>query len=282
MPQVTIYISPATVSSWTAPADCIKIDSVDCFGAAGSGAASVFNASADATGGGGGAFSRKNNIPTLPGTVHPLAVGLGGAGVSGTQGGQPGGDTWFGSGPLCLAKGGSAGRNDGTGGAGGQAASGIGDVRYSGGRGGNATGGINEATAGGGCAGPSGNGINGQDTSTRAASLGGAGDNYAGGAGSGGAYTGAINASQASAAGGTGTELGSGFGCGGGSGNALCSGTASAVTGTGGQFGGASGGALAISSTGSAQSGQAHHGFIVIRYTPVIKVPPFNIPMMGL
>lgn len=285
MAQITVYLGPGT-GNWTVPADCILLDSVDCIGSAGSGAAMTYNATnAGPTGGGGGAFSRKNNIPVLPGQVIPYRAGMGGAGVSAsTPGsgawGNAGQDTYFGS-YYCYAQAGQGGRLDGAGGAGGAASAGIGDVRYSGGRGGNA-GAPQTPTGGGGCAGPNGNGVNGQDPAAAAVSLGGAGDAYAGGAGSSGHKPG-FNTPANSAPGGTGTELGSGYGCGGGSGSAYAAGAGYVGTsGTGGQFGGASGGGYEQVSGGTGVSGQAHHGFIVIRYTPVKKVPPFNMPMMGL
>ena len=283
MVQTVVYL-PVGTASWAVPLDCNLIDSVDCYASGGSGAVTAYNTSNGPTGGGGGAFSRKNNIPVTPGSAIGCSIGVGGAGVStstgGAANGNPGGDTNFGG--LCYAQGGRGGNVSTAGGAGGDASAGIGDVRYSGGRGGNCAG-PQQPTGGGGCAGPSGNGINGSDVSSAVASAGGYGDNYAGGAGSAGSKPG-FNTNANSDQGGTGTEAGGGYGSGGGSGSAQTAGSPgyNAVSGTGGQFGGGTGGAQGTSSGHAAYSGQAHHGFIVVRYTPIKRLPPQNLPMMGL
>jgi hypothetical protein len=123
--------------------------------------------------------------------------------------GQNGGDSWFLNSSTVLGKGGQGGRGTYTctcgsnchlGGAGGTAAAGIGDVKYSGGSGGNSVGGA--AGGGGSSAGTAANGATGGATSGGTAPTGGGnggrgydnGANQAlagsapGGGGGGGAY----------------------------------------------------------------------------------------------
>src|SRR6478736_315007 len=214
MVQTVVYL-PVGTANWTVPLDCNLIDSVDCYASGGSGAVTAYNTS---------------NGPT-----------------GGAANGNPGGDTNFSG--VCYAQGGRGGNVSTAGGAGGDAAAGIGDVRYSGGRGGNCAG-PQQPTGGGGCAGSKPG----------------------------------FNTNANSDQGGTGTEAGGGYGSGGGSGSAQTAGSPgyNAVSGTGGQFGGGTGGAQGTSSGHAAYSGQAHHGFIVVRYTPIKRLPPQNLPMMGL
>ena len=75
--MVQIVITLTTGSSWSVPADCNKIDSVDCYASAGSGAASAFSVSNGPTGGGGTGFSRKNNIPVTPLSSIPYGISAG-------------------------------------------------------------------------------------------------------------------------------------------------------------------------------------------------------------
>ena len=119
MPMV--FITSGT--SFVVPADCNKFDWIDCIGEGGGGH------------GGGGAWSRVNNLSVTPGSTIYCQVGTGAAqGVGGK-------DTWINkvsnSAPTstsdgCLAKGGSS-LTSGSAAGGGSAASGIGDAKYSGG-----------------------------------------------------------------------------------------------------------------------------------------------------
>lgn len=287
MAQVVVILTSG--SSWQIPQDCNKLDSVDCYASGGSGAVVAYGAVNGPTGGGGGAFSRKNNIPVVPLAMLSYGISAGAPGASIGSGswtnGNAGGDTWvtYQGSYICYAQGGRGGNIGTAGGLGGQASAGIGDVKYSGGRGGNCA--DYQATGGGGAAGPNGDGVNGTDISSSTSnSSGGYGDAYAGGAGSAGVGAGTVNSTQISGPGGTGTEAGSGYGSGGGSGSAKSLGNPGyyAQSGAGGQFGGGSGGAIGVSSGHSAYSGSTTQGFIIIRYTPVVRVPPFNMPMMGL
>lgn len=140
--------------SWTAPAGITSVDVAVWGGGGGSG---YYSGGA----GGGGAYSRKNAISVTPGNSYTVTVGAGGNEAVG-------GDSWFSATNVVLAKGGGLGVygfNGGgppcTGGAGGSAAAGVGDVKYSGGNGG--TGGCygGMGAGGGGGAGSSGDGANG-------------------------------------------------------------------------------------------------------------------------
>jgi hypothetical protein len=153
-------------------------------------------------GGGGGAYSRKYHIPHTAGEVLPIAVGAGG-GSWGATGGHSGILNPWSSAWLVLAYGGNGGGNSETandetgtyscyGGAGGNAANGVGDWRYWGGNGGHVLSGSTWGGGGGGCAGPSGNGGNGANGDLAffggANVGGGGGGGYAGGGGQGGYY----------------------------------------------------------------------------------------------
>ncbi len=140
--------------SWTAPAGITSVDVAVWGGGGGSG---YYSGGA----GGGGAYSRKNSISVTPGNSYTVTVGAGGNEAVG-------GDSWFSATNVVLAKGGGLGVygfNGGgppcTGGAGGSAAAGVGDVKYSGGNGGTGEcyGGM--GAGGGGGAGSGGNGANG-------------------------------------------------------------------------------------------------------------------------
>ncbi len=140
--------------SWTAPAGITSVD-VAVWGAGGG--SGYYSGGA----GGGGAYSRKNAISVTPGNSYTVTVGAGGNETVG-------GDSWFSATNVVLAKGGGLGVygfNGGgppcTGGAGGSAAAGVGDVKYSGGNGGTGDcyGGM--GAGGGGGAGSSSDGANG-------------------------------------------------------------------------------------------------------------------------
>lgn len=101
-------------SSWTVPADCVLIDSVECWGAGANGSAGLAGQAPGqnpgGTGGTGGAYSRKNNVSTTPGSSIPYSIGV------------AGGNTSF-NGMTCVALGGNAG---------GGAAGSTGDTKISG------------------------------------------------------------------------------------------------------------------------------------------------------
>lgn len=97
-------------------------------------------------GGGGGAYSQLNFFVIQSGTSYTVTVGAGGSrGTALVSGGGSGGDTWFDSTATLLAKGGFGGS-----GPGGQASSGVGDIKTSGGTGGQGSGISGDDGAGGG------------------------------------------------------------------------------------------------------------------------------------
>jgi hypothetical protein len=124
--------------SWTAPAGVTSVD-VEVWGAGGGGGGVSF--SPKGFGGGGGAYSKKNSYAVTPGNSYTVTVGTGGSAAAGggsTSGGN-GGDSWFSTSGTVLAKGGLGGIGNmqtESPSLGGQAASGIGDIKYSGGTGG--------------------------------------------------------------------------------------------------------------------------------------------------
>lgn len=175
---------------WTAPANFNPNNNyVDCYGGGASSGPMDYPNSTGGGGGGGGAFSRKYNIPLLGG--QSLLVTVGGDG--GHSGVQVGGGAW-----NCLAYGGSPGYlggSIGTGGAGGNGASGVGDACYSGGAGGNGEV-MSGGGGGGGCAGPSGGGGAGTTPYWNGGVIpygGAGGGGYAGAGGNGGWYDGSSN-----------------------------------------------------------------------------------------
>ena len=227
-------------SSFTVPADCNKFDWIDCIGEGGGCGNSI-----SLPGGGGGAWSRVNNLSVTPSSTIYCQVGTGASvGVAGI-------DTWINktssSAPAstadgCLAKGGGTTSSGAA--SGGSSASGVGDSKYSGGGSSSAPRG-----GGGGAAGPNGNGNAGSGTS------GGSADNGSGGAGGNPA--------------GNGTEYDATHGSGGG-GNGVTGGGAS-----GGKYGGGAG--------GDNRGGQiGGGGLIAYSYTPAAAVTGFNMPMMGM
>jgi hypothetical protein len=130
-------IAQGTVS-YTVPDDCRAI-LIECIGAGGGGGGCTSAAVSGAAAGGGGGGGYASFLKVAPKlTAFTVAVGAGGlAGTNAGGAGGIGGDTSFDTGPnLCLAKGGVGGVGDTagtsllyqTGGAGGSAASGIGDV----------------------------------------------------------------------------------------------------------------------------------------------------------
>jgi uncharacterized repeat protein (TIGR01451 family) len=94
-------------------------------------------------GGGGGAYAR-STLTVIPGQTYNVIVGLGGAVVHPGTVGNAGGNSFFADGSTLLARGGAGGTN--LGGSGGDAATSVGDIRFSGGAGGDRSG----TTSGGG------------------------------------------------------------------------------------------------------------------------------------
>lgn len=148
--------------SWEAPAGVTSVD-VECWGAGACGGSGETR-----KGGGGGAYSKKLSISVTPGNSYTVVVGQSGTPVKNAEGAN-GGDSYFIDVSTVLAKGG------GGNGIGGQASSGVGDIKYSGGNGKTTT--TNEFGGGGG-AGDSANG-----TSSSSIYGGAGGSNYGGAGG---------------------------------------------------------------------------------------------------
>lgn len=226
------------------------------------------------SGGAGGGAASGVSLVNLPATV---TYQIGSAGVGGTTAGQDGtngGDTWFNgttfAGATVAAKGG-LGSTAGTGVAGGAAASGIGEARYSGGTGGNGQTSNGAGGGGGGAAGPDGNGGNGTN--------GASGNGGNGGAGNAGLNGGGAGATADGGTGGNGTNLGSTYGSGGGGGGG---GSATNTGGNGGSYG-AGGGGGRTTSSGSSSGGNGREGMIYIQYEPLVYVGGWNnSPMLGM
>lgn len=149
---VAFQILTAGAFTFTVPPGVTTL-SCSLWGAGGGG--NVYTGTYGGGGGGGGAFSKKNTITVTPGQVIN-----GNTGIGGTVG-AAGGDTWFSSTAVALAKGGAPGAAasltaGGAGGAGGAAGSGVGDTFFSGGLGG--TGALLAGAGGAGGAGTTGNG----------------------------------------------------------------------------------------------------------------------------
>lgn len=115
----TTTITLTSGSSWTVPADCVLIDSVECEGAGAPGAhgpsgggGAGLGGTPGGAGGGGGAYARKNNVATTPGASMPYSIGLNSAPTSFNT-------------STCIAAG-ASGQTAGT------AAASTGDVKTSG------------------------------------------------------------------------------------------------------------------------------------------------------
>lgn len=224
------YVYLTSGSSWETPEDWNDTDnSIECIGSGGNGGGGD---GYGGSGGGGGGYSKKNNIE-LSGTIsYQVGSGL---------------DTWFKSTSDVLAIKGGNGTTDHAysavpGGTGGQASSGVGDIRYNGGNGGGIPDSWNGSGGGGGAAGPNGAGNSAQLISIGTA--GGSGDAGYGGSGGGGAGT-EWSSSPAYGSGGGGNGI-SGF----------------KVGGAGGFYGGGGG-------AGASGGGAGRQGLIVISYEPV-------------
>ena len=152
--------------TWTCPAGVTTI-TVEAWGAGGAGGGNASNRDGGG-GGGGGAYSKSTTISVTPGVTYTVNVGTGGTGTA--VDGTAGGDSWFNSTSVLLAKGGAGGISGtlvsgAAGGNGGAAGSGVGTTKFSGGRGGagrnNSTG---RGGPGGSSAGTAANGTSGAAT----------------------------------------------------------------------------------------------------------------------
>ncbi len=228
-----IYLTSGT--SWTVLSDWNSSDnSVEVIGSGGNGS------NTGAAGGGGGAYAKKSNISLTPGASVTYQI-AGGDGVFNSSATTCAGSPT----PTVCAKAGVSGSGT-TNGAGGAAASSIGDVTYDGGSGG--------GSAGGGSAGLHGAGVAG-------ATDGGAGDAGFGGAGGFGAFFDTeLSQCNNGENGGSGTEYdpnpGHGSGGGGGRGTVVHS----CFAGAGGLYGGGAGGGTGVAAGGAG-------GLIIITYT---------------
>jgi hypothetical protein len=157
--------SDSGVFSWTA--SFTGTASIECWGGGGGGGGQ--NLSSDGGGGGGGgAYAIKNEYAITSGNSYTVSVGAGGSGGTGGSG-TAGGDSYFVSTSIVMAKGGQPGVNStGTppsGGAGGLASSSVGDTKYNGGqgeKGSNNT--IGQGGYGGSSAGRNSDGVSGPQT----------------------------------------------------------------------------------------------------------------------
>lgn len=124
--MTVVLLTTTGAGSWTVPAGVTSVR-VECWGGGGGGYAH------SQWGAGGGAYSKKNTFSVSPGAAIPFFVGAGGNGQAWPY--IHGGDTWFSSTTTVLAKGGVNGTSGdwSKSGKGGQAAEGIGDVKFSGG-----------------------------------------------------------------------------------------------------------------------------------------------------
>lgn len=164
--QVSIgndYFPPFSVSrkytygpgTFTVPEGVTEI-TVETWGAGGAGGKFNRVSSGNSSGGGGGGAYSKSTVSVTSGQIYYYSVGAGG--TSSDTNLIHGEDSWFSTtnssgGAIVLAKGGNTGAaNSSSGATGGQASSGIGDVKYSGGNGadGLGTGGGSNRYGGGG------------------------------------------------------------------------------------------------------------------------------------
>lgn len=180
MADVQIFLTTASGSSWSVPADWSATNKIEVIGAGGGGSGTWAFANI-APGGGGGGYSKVSNLVGLSGSIA-ISVGTGGAGgTTGSHNGGVGGATYFNGASLgasSVGANGGGGGNDsaGTAGAGGSTTGAIGDVKTAGGDGGGIGSNAANGAGGGGAAGPGGIGKNG-----------GAGTGASGGSGGGGA-----------------------------------------------------------------------------------------------
>lgn len=155
------YTTGTGANNYTVPAGVTQLF-VECWGGGGAGRGfTSVTATRTGSGGAGGGYSA-SFLTVTPGGIIPYIVGAGG--IGGTGAGGSGGDTSWNAGQI-LAKGGQGGTiADGDHANAGDAAAGVGDIKYSGGGGG--AGGLTLASStgsGGSAAGALGPGINGID-----------------------------------------------------------------------------------------------------------------------
>ncbi len=185
---ITVDLTSAT-GTWTVPAGVTQITVEGWGGGGGGGKATTGWSGNGCAGGGGGAYAKKNAITVTPGQVISYSIGQGG---SGDNGNNPGGDTWFLSNTVLLAKGGGGvADNILTAPLGGQASASVGDVVFSGGNGGAGSQGSTsfDAGGGGGAAGTTANGMNGGPGDNGASTAGTNGTRAGGSAGAGYPFT---------------------------------------------------------------------------------------------
>lgn len=259
--MTTVVLTTTGANNWSVPADFNPTNnSVICVGAGARGEHKADSGvGANPRGGGGGACSVKNNVNLTPSSSVPYNIGVAGQGST-PDVTKDGGDTWFGhasfASALCAAKGGTIPT-------GGQAASGIGDSKFSGGDGSAGTSG--GGGGGGGAAGPNGAGQNGTAGS---GNTGGHGGRANGGLGADGGAGGPDR--QDGDDGQDGTEYGAskGFGGGGGGGSGgQAFGDTDYEGGDGGDWGGGGGGAGGEFGT-FGLGGPGANGVIIITYEP--------------
>lgn len=164
---------------WRCPTGVYFV-TANCTGAGGKGRQGLEGQGIYFGGGGGGAWSRKNNIPVVPGSYYWVMVGIGSK-ANGPASLVHGDASWFCSDDLattyCLAAGGK-GAIDATGALGGLVADCVGDLKYGGGNG--ADGSESGGGGGGSSASQAGAGVDGVGP------IGGDGENGAGDGGDGG------------------------------------------------------------------------------------------------
>lgn len=186
-------------TTWTAPAGVTSVIVEAWGGGAGGGTGS------NAYGGGGGGAYSSGTVSVTAGNNYTVSVGLGGAPISN------GGDSWFSTSGTVMAKGGVKGLDD-TGGAGGDASSGVGTTKFSGGSGGNVSNNGRGGGGGGGSATSTANGGNGSSGSGNAGGAGGSGQGAGGAGGNSGANNGGDGTAPGGGGGGGGSTGSSGSG----------------------------------------------------------------------
>lgn len=296
--DVFVFITVASASPWTVPADWNPAsNSIEVIGGGGGGGDSATTAGSG--GGGGGGYARSNNL-TLSGSIT-FSVGASGSGGVTTTAGTKGGNTWFNAATftdctdntVCAkAEGGEGGKpTAGAGGLGGATASAVGVTTFAGGNGGAGVS-TDGSGGGGGAGGPNGDGLGnvggaglateggggggggGGSNGLTGSGVGGNGGNNYAGSGSGAGGNGAAGAagtvgggggggdvSFGGGAGGNGTDWTAAFGSGGGGGGG---GDTSTTGGAGGKYGAGGGGGQVC----TAALCRGADGIIVIKYTP--------------
>lgn len=187
-----------TNGTWTAPAG-VTVVQVNAWGGGAQGGTVVVGNPKG--GGGGGAYSALNAFSVTPGNVYVVSVGQGGTG------GVVAGDSMFSASSTLLAKGGTQAGSAPTGGIGGQASAGVGDVKFSGGNAGN---GATASGGGGGGAGTTQDGGVGGNASGATPGTGGIGGTSRGGNGAQGVTSGTGLVGSTLAGGGSGAVTGAG------------------------------------------------------------------------